>query len=73
MKAWAAAAVIHGAAGEADHYRDAVVMAEMFGRLAFIETTSSLARSWAAFLAPVPWTGYLPIEGAHPVAPAVTQ
>ena len=71
LRAWAAGAVVHGAAGEPDHYREAVALSLMFGRLAFVETTSSLARSWGAFLAPVPVAGYLPTEGAHPVAPAV--
>ena len=71
LRTWAAAAVVHGAAGEPDHYREAVVLGLMFERLAFVETTSSLARSWGAFLAPVPVAGYLPKEGAHPIAPTV--
>ena len=71
LRVWSAGAIVHGAAGEADHYREAVVLGLMFERLAFIETTSSLARSWSAFLAPVPCMGYLPTEGAHPTAPAV--
>ena len=71
LRTWAAAAVVHGAAGEPDHYREAVVLGLMFERLAFVETTSSLARSWGAFLAPVPVAGYLPKEGVHPIAPTV--
>ena len=71
LKAWAAAGIVHGAAGQLDHYREAVMLAQVFGRLAFIETTSSLARCWSAFLDPLPRTGYLPAEGAHPVAPSV--
>ena len=71
LRSWAAGAIVHGAAGEADHYREAVVLGLMFERLACIETTSSLARSWGAFLAPLPVAGYLPREGVHPVAPAV--
>ena len=71
LKAWAAAAIVHGAAGQLEHYREAVLLAQLFSRLAFVETTSTLARSWSAFLHPVPHTGYLPAEGAHPVAPAV--
>ena len=71
LRAWSAGAIVHGAAGEADHYRQAVVLAVLLGRLAFIETTSGLARAWDAFLAPVPRIDYLPTEGTHPVAPAV--
>ncbi len=71
LKAWAAAGIVHGAAGKLEHYREAVMLAQVFGRLAFIETTSSLARCWSTFLDPLPRTGYLPAEGAHPVAPLV--
>ena len=71
LKAWAAAGIVHGAAGQLDHYREAVMLAQVFGRLAFIETTSGLARCWSAFLDPLPRTGYLPAEGSHPVAPSV--
>ena len=71
LRNWAAGAIVHGAAGERDHYLEAVALGTILGCLAFVETTSSLARTWGAFLAPIPCMGYLPAEGAHPVAPAV--
>ena len=71
LREWAAGAIVHGAAGKPEHYLEAVVLGIMFERLAFIETTSGLARTWSAFLDQVPRMGYLPAEGAHPVAPVV--
>ena len=71
LRSWAAGAIVHGAAGEAGHYREAVGLAVLFDRLAIVETTSTLVRAWDAFLAPIPRIGYLPTEGAHPVAPTV--
>ena len=71
LRTWAGMAVIHGAAGEADHYRQAVLCTALIGHVAFIETTSSLAQTWNAFMAPVPRIGFLPSEGAHPVTPTV--
>lgn len=71
LKAWAAAAILHGAAGEQHQYAEAAALTEMFGRLALIETTSSLAHCWSAFFDPVPRMGFLPAESAHPVCPTV--
>ena len=71
LRAWASMAIVHGAAGEASHYHQAVLYAALLGRLALIETTSSLVHAWDAFLEPVPRMGFLPSEGAHPVAPSV--
>ena len=74
LKGWAAAAIVHGAGGEAEHYRDALVMAEMVGRLVLVETTSSLVAAWGVFLAPLPRIGYRPPNGGvHPVRPAVVH
>ncbi|MGI4794194.1 MAG: hypothetical protein ACRYG8_08960 [Janthinobacterium lividum] len=73
LKAWTTAAIVHGAAGEADHYREAAALTEMFGRLCFIETTSGLVRCWGAFLDTVPRIGYMPADGAHPVRPEAVQ
>ncbi|MGI4941907.1 MAG: hypothetical protein ACRYHQ_15335, partial [Janthinobacterium lividum] len=71
-RGWAAAAIVHGAGGEPDHYRGALAMAELVGRLALVETTSSLVDAWGAFLAPLPRIGYRPPNGSvHPVQPAV--
>ena len=71
LRRWAAAGILHGAAGRPEHYRNAVARAQQVGRLAFIETTSTLARAWDEFLSPLPMTGYLPVEGVHPAAPKV--
>lgn len=71
LKVWASAAIVHGAAGEQRQYAEAAVLTEMFWRLAFIETSSSLARCWSEFFSPLPRMGYLPAKGAHPVCPAV--
>ena len=71
MRAWAAGGIIHGAEGRSEHYAEGAMLALLVGRVAIIETTSTLARSWSAFMEPVPCTGYLPAEGVHPCAPRV--
>lgn len=74
LKGWAAAAVVHGASGEPEHYRGAVAMAELVERLVLVETTSRLVDAWGAFLAPLPRIGYRPPGGGvHPVRPAVVH
>ncbi len=71
-RAWASAAIVHGSGGAPEHYRGALVTAELVGRLMLVETTSSLVDAWGAFLAPLPRIGYRPPgEGVHPVRPAV--
>lgn len=70
---WAAAAVIHGTGGRPQHYEMAAVTALQVRRLLLIETTSTAAQDWAAFLAErtpaLPFMGFLPPSGAHPVMP----
>src|ERR1700722_17548943 len=51
LHAWARMAIVHGAAGEADHYRIAVAAAQRFQRLAFIECRSEHIEGWAS----LPW------------------
>jgi len=69
---WAAAAIVHGSGGEPEHYRGALVTAEMVGRLVLVETTSGLGDAWGAFLAPLPRIAYRPSGGGvHPVRPGV--
>lgn len=70
------AAIVHGAAGEMDHYRYAVIAAVMSRRLAFIETTSAHAAAWNAFLGCPHTLVLVPPDGAaHPIPerPAVMQ
>lgn len=74
LKEWAGAAVVHGAGGAPEHYRGALATAELVGRLALVETTSTLVDAWGAFLAPLPRIGYRPPNGGvHPVPPAVVH
>ena len=71
LQRWATAAIVHGSAGKREQYEEAILLAALFERLAFIETTSSLARSWSAFMYPVPTTTILPVAGVHPAEPKV--
>jgi hypothetical protein len=50
LKYWCAAAIIHGAGGELEHYRQAVGSAILYRRLAFVECTSARAPTWRSFL-----------------------
>lgn len=61
------AALIHGAAGEADHYRQAAAATVAATRVAFIETTSRRAQEWADFLRCPRTLILLPSDGVHPV------
>jgi hypothetical protein len=68
LRYWTRAAVVHGAGGEPEHYRDAVEAAERHGRVAFIETSAAQANAWGAFLR-CPRTLYImPPDGVHPIA-----
>lgn len=61
-------AIVHGAAGELDHYREAVTATLMFRRLAFIETTSAHAAEWARFLRCPRTLIIIPSDGGvHPI------
>lgn len=70
-RGWAASAIVHGGAGERDHYIGAVAMAELMQRVLMVETTSALVDAWGAFLAPLPRVGFRPSKGVHPVRPGV--
>jgi hypothetical protein len=70
LRAWAKSAIVHGAAGEAEHYRGAVLMAMATGHAALIETSSACAVLWTEFLAPAMATlTLIPRSGPHPIAP----
>jgi hypothetical protein len=75
LRDWCHAAIIHGAAGEADHYRDAAVSTLILRRLAFIETTSARAAEWGAFLRCPRTLVIVPTTGVHPLPerPEVVQ
>ena len=59
-------AIVHGAAGEADHYREAAAATLLLRRLAFIETTSARAAEWDAFLRCPRTLLILSERGPHP-------
>ena len=66
---WCKAAVIHGAAGEAAHYRNAAIVTEMAKRFVFVEARSEHAAAWAAIIRCPTSLVILPRKGAHPIAP----
>ncbi len=69
LRRWARAGVIHGAAGEPEHYRAAVGAAQLHRRLALVECSSRQAQAWAEALA-CPRTRFiLPRDGVHPILP----
>jgi hypothetical protein len=72
-KGWAASAIVHGGAGERDHYVGALAMAELMQRVLMVETTSALVDAWGTFLAPLPRIGFRPSKGVHPVQPGVVH
>ena len=45
------AAIVHGSAGEPEHYRQASLAARTVGRCVMVECESRFAYSWASFLA----------------------
>jgi hypothetical protein len=67
LREWCATAIVHGAGGEPEHYREAVRAAELTGRCAFIETTSDRARAWADYLRPKRTLVIVPRQGVHPI------
>ena len=70
--AWARAALIHGAAGEREHYAAAVVAATMTGRLLIVHCGSAEAAAWAtvAEAAKLPTLVIAPRPGVvHPQPP----
>jgi hypothetical protein len=71
LKYWAqhSAAVVHGAAGTPDDYRQAAHLTMVVGRTAFIETTSARIDEWASFLSARKMIIIRPPDGQqHPIA-----
>jgi hypothetical protein len=60
-------AIIHGAAGDPDHYRAAAATTVLLRRMAFIECASARAREWTDFLGCPRSLTIVPEHGAHPV------
>jgi hypothetical protein len=69
LRRWTRGAIVHGAGGEPDHYREAVRGAEQLGRFVFVETSGDRAREWARFINCPRTLVILPTDGAHPVLP----
>jgi hypothetical protein len=67
LRYWCRSAIVHGAAGEPDHYRQAAAATLLSRRLAFVETTSARAAEWDAFLRCPRTLLILPERGPHPV------
>jgi hypothetical protein len=68
LHTWARMAIVHGVAGEADHYRIAVPAAQRFQRLAFIECRSEHIAGWASLPWRLPPLVITPCDQAHTVA-----
>jgi hypothetical protein len=69
LRRWAQAAIIHGAEGKPEHYREAVALAEIYGRLVVVDTSSTQALAWGAFLNCPRSVLITPAHGPHPVMP----
>lgn len=67
--AWGAAGIVHGAAGRASDYADAVAAAVVMRRLLFVETASRHVQAWGALMPGKPVLHLVPEVGAHPVTP----
>lgn len=66
---WAAAAIVHGAAGKAADYAEAVAAAVALRRLLFVETASRHVQAWGALMPGKPVLHLVPELGSHPVMP----
>jgi len=64
---WARAAMIHAAAGEAQHYAMLVAATILTGRVLLVETASRHAAAWRALMPGKPTMSILPRGGLHPI------
>ena len=68
---WCRGAMVHGAGGEPEHYREAVRATLAVGRFVMIETNAADYMAWCAIFRPL-MRGHLaliyPIDGVHPVS-----
>ncbi len=72
LRSWATFAIVHGTGAQDHHYKAAAALTFVHKRLLMIETTSAAAQLWAGFLkqrADLPFMGFLPTDGFHPVMP----
>lgn len=68
IRLWAKSGIVHGAAGEPDHYRLAASLATTSGQAAMIETASRHVLAWSEMLNPVPVMLIVPPNGvSHPI------
>lgn len=72
LRRWCRWSIVHGAAGEADHYRAVIDVAGSLRRVVIVETSSKHALAWRRFLGPEGLTIMPPPDQHHPT-PAVLQ
>ena len=70
LRGWPQAVIVHGAAGQPEHYREAVFAALVVKRVIMVETDSAHALAWGEWFRCPRTLMILPTGGAHPVAPA---
>lgn len=75
VRTWCRFLVLHAAGAEPQHYRHAVSLAELHGRLALIEATPRTAQAWTDAIRHPPERSLLiwPRDGRHPVRPGVAH
>jgi hypothetical protein len=66
--AWARAAIVHGTGAQAWHYKQAIAVAEAYGRCLFVETDSAHASAWVDAIRPrgIPGLMIVPPPGGVP-------
>ena len=67
---WAAASVVHGAAGDAEIYQSVVTATERWRRLLLVETSGDHVPAWSRIVSGKPCLLINPIGGLHPIAPS---
>ena len=71
VRRWAKGAIIHAAAGEAQHYEIALAGTLLAARFVLVETSASQQSAWQALLSPkMPILNIIPRDGVHPARPA---
>jgi hypothetical protein len=71
LSGWARFALIHGAGGEASHYKTAVLEAELHRAAALIECSSETLPLWRDFLRAPHKLLIPPRAGVHPISPVL--
>ena len=73
MHDWAEAIAIGGSRADPGHYVRGSMLARIFQRAAFIETSLPFVGRWSAFVQPLPIIEYCPMKGVHVVPAMVRQ